>query len=696
MRDLFTGGVGMAEAARPKTRSTALTTKEPVVGGFQTMLNTACGENGHGPVRNPVRDGQTGEVNLNNQRLPKGMVAVKGKNQAETVVKTCEESEDYPSEETLQDASTQDQLNVADPAAFVPQITPTVMPQLAGESLAVAADDSLPADSLVAPEPAATPEPTVEPTATPETEPKVTRVNPSLVAVTQAGKQVASDASQVIMPAAINARAQVAGDLMTTVDGKLSKTVLSGDLGLGWPQSGTVKTANGQVISQPASTEGLAEAVTINPAMADKLTAATTPRFGVEQAFVRAGREAGDGPQFSQAFQASEVTVPELTSGLPVANAGPVLTGLTPTTVNLTGGASSTDGFAGVISTMALPEEATNGGTGVTDGERLTDLNTVIAGSSLQKNVKPPTLAGVRPGAGAVSVLSPLTSLTIADKVLPNQNNDLAKTNPARSDLTGGLEADPGTLGAGRTPSGAGQLTLRQAAGFNHNNATDNTVNLASAPTGGRTVSQTGTEKTLVSSEAVAIEGHSGDAAVRETKPGLSPAELSDAVMVDVSNPKIQVPQMELRQETPVVGKNEVFAQIVDQARIMVHQGQSELEMNLKPEHLGKLKLKIAVEHQVVTAQFTVESEQVKQIIETNLVQLRKLLQDAGTQVQNLTVSVGQHEADANYSQQSNSGGPGNQPRQRGQASEQALRPNGQTAPKQILTKSNVLVDLIA
>jgi hypothetical protein len=106
------------------------------------------------------------------------------------------------------------------------------------------------------------------------------------------------------------------------------------------------------------------------------------------------------------------------------------------------------------------------------------------------------------------------------------------------------------------------------------------------------------------------------------------------------------------------VNNDEVFAQIVEEARVMVGQGQSEMELSLKPDHLGKLKLKIVVDRQIVTAHFTVESEQVKQIIETNLAQLRKQFQDTGTQIENFTVTVGQHDGgEAGYSQQSLSGG---------------------------------------
>ena len=91
----------------------------------------------------------------------------------------------------------------------------------------------------------------------------------------------------------------------------------------------------------------------------------------------------------------------------------------------------------------------------------------------------------------------------------------------------------------------------------------------------------------------------------------------------------------------PVVNKNEVMAQIIDHAKVMVANGHSEMEVNLKPDHLGKLQLKIAVENQTVTAKFTAESQQVKQILESNMDDLRRHLQENGIQVDSLMVSVG-------------------------------------------------------
>ena len=89
------------------------------------------------------------------------------------------------------------------------------------------------------------------------------------------------------------------------------------------------------------------------------------------------------------------------------------------------------------------------------------------------------------------------------------------------------------------------------------------------------------------------------------------------------------------------VDTKELFPQIIDRAKLMAAGGLHEMEVNLQPEHLGKLQLKISMENQVVTAHFLAESERVKEIIETNLNQLRQKLYEAGLQIDQLQVNLG-------------------------------------------------------
>ncbi len=101
--------------------------------------------------------------------------------------------------------------------------------------------------------------------------------------------------------------------------------------------------------------------------------------------------------------------------------------------------------------------------------------------------------------------------------------------------------------------------------------------------------------------------------------------------------------------------REELFAQLVEHAKVVVKNGGSEMEVNLRPEQLGKLQLKVTIEHEVVTAKFVAESQQVKEIIESNLSQLKRNLQESGMQVDSIMVSVGYQQGNDSFEQAANS-----------------------------------------
>ncbi len=94
--------------------------------------------------------------------------------------------------------------------------------------------------------------------------------------------------------------------------------------------------------------------------------------------------------------------------------------------------------------------------------------------------------------------------------------------------------------------------------------------------------------------------------------------------------------------DTNPINREHVFTQIVEHAKLNLSNGQSQMELQLKPDNLGKIQLKISMENQLVTARFVAESDQVKQIIETNLNVLKRSLYESGIQVDSMMVAVGQ------------------------------------------------------
>jgi len=86
---------------------------------------------------------------------------------------------------------------------------------------------------------------------------------------------------------------------------------------------------------------------------------------------------------------------------------------------------------------------------------------------------------------------------------------------------------------------------------------------------------------------------------------------------------------------------NDIIFSIVDKAKVLVTENQSEIVVDLKPDVLGKVVLKIVAENDYVTAKIITENYRVKDIIETNFQMLKDSLEKQGIVVNDINVSVG-------------------------------------------------------
>ena len=79
--------------------------------------------------------------------------------------------------------------------------------------------------------------------------------------------------------------------------------------------------------------------------------------------------------------------------------------------------------------------------------------------------------------------------------------------------------------------------------------------------------------------------------------------------------------------------------------------------IDLKPDSLGKLSLKVATEQGVVMAKFVAESQQVKQVLESNMQLLKESLEKQGLNVQGFSVSVRQESQNSRHNFNGNGDG---------------------------------------
>lgn len=86
----------------------------------------------------------------------------------------------------------------------------------------------------------------------------------------------------------------------------------------------------------------------------------------------------------------------------------------------------------------------------------------------------------------------------------------------------------------------------------------------------------------------------------------------------------------------------DVMNQLVEKLKANFNPSYNEIKIQLSPENLGDVTVKVITENGIVTAQFIAENEKVKEIIESNFSHLSDTLKAKGLNVSDLSVSVGQ------------------------------------------------------
>ena len=95
----------------------------------------------------------------------------------------------------------------------------------------------------------------------------------------------------------------------------------------------------------------------------------------------------------------------------------------------------------------------------------------------------------------------------------------------------------------------------------------------------------------------------------------------------------------------------EIMDQIMDYMKVQVKADTTNLEMQLQPESLGTLNVRIAAKDGMLTAQFTAQNEAVKNVIEGQIMILQQNLEEQGVKVQAVEVNVATQQFDRNLDQ---------------------------------------------
>ena len=107
------------------------------------------------------------------------------------------------------------------------------------------------------------------------------------------------------------------------------------------------------------------------------------------------------------------------------------------------------------------------------------------------------------------------------------------------------------------------------------------------------------------------------------------------------SSQEIPKAEVQMRELLDVQDRDNLFPKLVQTIETLVLEERSEVRMQLKPDHLGTLEVKLSMERGIMVAEFVVQNQQVREILASQLPQLQTALQDQGTHMADVSVSIG-------------------------------------------------------
>ncbi len=94
-----------------------------------------------------------------------------------------------------------------------------------------------------------------------------------------------------------------------------------------------------------------------------------------------------------------------------------------------------------------------------------------------------------------------------------------------------------------------------------------------------------------------------------------------------------------------------IMNQIMDFMKVQVHTEMTEVQLQLQPETLGTLNVHVSAKEGVITAQFAAESENVKAVLESQIIQLKETFAEQGIKVEAIEITLASHEFERNLEQ---------------------------------------------
>lgn len=105
--------------------------------------------------------------------------------------------------------------------------------------------------------------------------------------------------------------------------------------------------------------------------------------------------------------------------------------------------------------------------------------------------------------------------------------------------------------------------------------------------------------------------------------------------------------QTEMGKQPVQVNKDDILNQVYDRIKVFKGDGSSELHVNLKPDQLGDVSIKLVMEKGTISARVTVENSEIKSIMQGSMPEIKEHLKEQNINVSNLSVYVGTDRSEA-------------------------------------------------
>lgn len=146
---------------------------------------------------------------------------------------------------------------------------------------------------------------------------------------------------------------------------------------------------------------------------------------------------------------------------------------------------------------------------------------------------------------------------------------------------------------------------------------------------------------------------------IRKPNTGSNKNFFENSILQSINEAFNKVNEVTPTEETQISGR-QIIEQIVEQVKVEMNQNTSSLELQLYPEHLGKIQIQIVSKDGVMTARIAAETETARQAIENGLSNLKDAMEQQDLKVDAIEVMVsttgfGKSDEEQNMEQQQKS-----------------------------------------